>query len=484
MKWYWYLLPILIILLIIVAIHYNDASEGFQTISNVDYAFKEVFLVAPTTVSEKGNPVPVYSVPNVGQYRNQGYTWAEAEKICKDYGGDLATVAEVQKAYDNSGNWCPLGWTKDSQTSAYYLPSNTYPCQLTRDTIPAAVPGLPAITDAKNIRRAFAICNAPKPPSKPSVVAFNSSGYSMISTEFLNKVMVGLEGDMFPIQFTAAQAYFAIDVYGIDTTNNHFSFVKARERLIQNYETIDAEILAATGKSDEPAKWSTLSGAASESCGLVEEKDADVSQKVLTLQRHFRDVSGYVIAAMKSKAENAKIQAMLLEICSKTNPTDSPACAKLATLDFDLFYTSPTQNTLADLETLNVELYTRREEVCAILHEIRSIKSALGCGYELVADRFAPECSVGCSTNPDGIIDCSNTIIFDINAVGGLKYSLEQISPLFDTPDYNVILQSVMSQLSYVVETPYLGNFDRSYMNLRLINNAINDIRALVEGNV
>jgi hypothetical protein len=476
MKW-WYWLIIIIGVLLIFGIYYNATHEGFQTISNVEYKFKEVFLVAATIVSDRGNPVPIYTVPTRWQYENQGYTWAEAEKICRGYGGDLATLSEVQKAYDNSGNWCPLGWTKDSNTTAYYLPTLAYPCQLS--TIPPAVPGLSAITDLSGVRRAFAICNSPKPPPTPLVVDFNKSRYSMISSEFLNKIMVGITGDMFPIQFTPAQAYFAIDVSGIDTTNNHFSFTKARNRLIQKYETIDADILAAMNQPDNPAAWSTLSGANTQSCALVQEKDRDVSDKVLMLQRHFRDVSGNVRAAMKSKAENANIQAMLLEVCSNTNPTDSPACSKLATLDFDLFYTNPRQDTLADLETLNAQLYSRREEVCAILHNVRNIKSALGCPYNIVELGLAPECSVGCSTDP-GVYDCSNAAIFDINAVGGLKYSLEQLSPLFDKSEYNTILTSVIGQLSYVVDAPSLATFDESYKNMRLINNTIRDIQALI----
>lgn len=478
MKWYWYLLPVLIILLIIAVIQYNNASEGFQTISNVEYKFKEVFLVAPTAANEKGNPIPIYSVPNVGQYTNQGYTWEEAKQICVGYGGDLATAEEVKKAYDNSGNWCPSGWTLNSTTTAYYLPSITYPCQLTRTTIPTTVPSISAPIGSNNKRRAFAICNAPKPPdSTRSIIPFNSSRYSMISSDLLSRIMLGTGGDVFPISFTSSQAYYAIDNVPLNSDNS-FSFGAARQWLVQNYRTVDSMILAATGETDDPTRWATLDDAVKESCDQVQIKDNRISEMIKTLQQHFRDISGSVIAVMKSKAENASIQGMLLEVCSNTTPADSPACAKLATLDFDLFYTSPTHNTLADLESLNSQLYVRREEVCAILNNIRFVKSSLGCSYSpLVA-----ECSEGCSTKP-GVYDCSNSTIFDINGVGGLKYALEQISPLFDKPAYNDILKSVLQQLSYVVETPSLAKFDMSYDNMRLITTAINDIRGMIQYN-
>jgi len=472
MKWYWYLIPILIIL--ILAVIYYNTIEGFQSVSNIQYPFHEVFLVAQTLISETGNPIPLYTPPNSIQYKNQGYTWTEARNICIGYGGDLATVAEVQKAYDNSGNWCPLGWTKDSQTTAYYLPSVKYPCQLT--TMPAVIPSSTIAADTNGDRRAFAICNAKKPPEPTqSIVPFNNSRYSMISSEMLNKIMTGTGIDVFPIPFTASQAYYAIDNVPLDS-NNYFNLVAARNFLIDNSETVNASILAAIGETDDPAAWSTLSGVASQSCVKLQEQDNAISQKVKILQDAFKDVSGYTIAAVKSKRENADIQAVLLEICSKTNPTDSPACAKLATLDFELFYSSPTHNTLADLEVLNAQLYARREEVCAILHNIRLIKTTLSCPYV----PLIPECTVGCSTIPN-VYDCSNTTIFDINSVGGLKYSLEQISPLFDIPAYNAILASVMSQLSYIIETPSLGNFDKSYNNMKLIRTAITDIQSLVQ---
>jgi len=438
--------------------------------SNVQYSFKEVFLVAPTEISEFGGPIPPYSVPRAQDYTTQGFTWSEAKAICQNFGGDLASLARVRSAYTQTANWCPAGWTLDSQTVPYYLPNSTNNCGLTTPTeVTAATPA----QNSSGTKMAFAICDAPK-PSYPSVAVqpFNSTRYSVVPDTDLSYIMDG-SGELFPLQFTTSQAYRAIDIAGFDKD-------LARKWLKTNYNTVDSNILTSQNYTDDPSVWTNLASINSQSCLLIKARDDEVSNKVIAIQTAFRDVSGYVIATVKSKAENAKIQAMLFEICSNTTPELSPACAKLATLDFDTFYTDPTHNNMYDLQQLNTELYSRREEICDILHNIRNIKSSLGCTYQ----PLIPECSQGCkidNTVTPPIYDCSNTTIFDINAVGQLSYSLQQISPLFDVPAYNTLLQNVMESLSYVIETPSIANFANSDANLKLINTAVRDIQEMIQ---
>ena len=491
MKWYYKILIGAIIFAVVYLLYTYTTTEGFQTISNVQYRFNEVFLVAPNQVSEKGNPVPLYSNSSVlssfsDYYKKQGYTYPEAEKICRDYGGDLATLDQLKVAYDNSGNWCPAGWIKDDRTNAYYLPSKQYLCGLSLVNLPSrpskppgvSMPKITAPVDSENTRRAFAICYAPK-PAEPSISVneFNDSRYSMIADTMLNSIMNASGSDIFPIPFTAAQAYYAIDISGRDTATNTFNSKQARDWLMANYERVDSAILATdTTYNDTATDWTTLAGVTQKSCGLIEAKDIIVSDQVKKLQDHFKDISGIVLSAIKSKTENAKIQSMLFDVCKATNPTASPACAKLATLDFDLFYTNPTHSTLADLETLNIQIYQRKNEVCGILYNIRVIKSALGCPY---TDPI-PQCT-GCNIDTvKGIFDCSNSPIFDTSNIGGLRYSLEQISPLFDVQGYNELLGNILDKLSYVVETPSLSSFNASDANTKMIFSAINDVKSLI----
>jgi hypothetical protein len=466
----WIIIGILLIGLLYLYYTFT-MKEGFTTISNIQYPFKEIFLVSPTEKSEKGNPIGTYSVPNDTQYKTQGYTWTEARNICRNYGGDLATEGQVQFAYDNSGNWCPAGWTLDSQTTAYYLPTKVNLCGLLPTSITSTIKNIPAKIDENGDRRAFAMCYAPKPPNPSvSVNPFSFFEYSIISGQILSSLMNGDGSDIFPASFTPSQAYYALEQS--NKVNNRFDRNNARRFLIDNYETIDDKILS-TLKYTDNSNWSTLAQVSQQSCGLLKEKDDMVSTQVLTMQNAFKDISGYVLATVKSKDENSKIQGMLINICKNTTPEQSPACAKLATLDFDLFYTNPTHNTLADLEELNIQIYTRREEVCQILHNIRIVKNILNCNYT----PLVPECSEGC--NPASpTFDCANTDIFDVNNVGGLKYNLEELSPLFDVPAYSTLLKSVMDKLSYIVETPSLASIDPS-KNINLIRTVLGQITDL-----
>jgi hypothetical protein len=453
--------------------------EGFQTISNIQYNFKEVFLVAPNTVSQTGNAVGTLSRTSDLQYTNQGYTWEDAQRICRGYKGDLATLEQVEKAYDNSGNWCPAGWILDSRDTVYYLPRNPYNCG---DTAPTAIRSRNAARDSTGSKKAFAICYAVK-PFEPSISVhkFNSTEYSMIPSNMLNNIMYGRGTDIFPIQFTASQAYYGADRVGVNSITRRYNDGDIRRWLINNYNSLDANILESERYTDDPSNWNTLAKVNQQSCSLIQNKDNLISQKIIDIKKAFEDVSGYVIASIKSKAENSNIQALLYNICSKTDPIESPACAKLATLDFDMYYTNSVYNTLADLQTLNIEIYGRRDEICRILYSIRILKSILNCNYiPLIA-----ECSKGCNITPTtatkvGSFDCSGSDIFDLNNVGQLAYSLEEISPLFDVPAYSSILKSVLENLSYIVETPNLVSTVDSDQNLKLIETAIGSIRQLI----
>ena len=46
------------------------------------------------------------------------YDYDNAKAICNAYGGRLATVKEVQEAYDEGADWCSYGWS-DGQMALY-----------------------------------------------------------------------------------------------------------------------------------------------------------------------------------------------------------------------------------------------------------------------------------------------------------------------------------------------------------------------------
>ena len=114
-----------------------------------------------------------------------------------------------------------------------------------------------------------------------------------------------------------------------------------------------------------------------------------------------------------------------------------------------------------------------------MLYNIRLIKNTLGCTYTKLAD-----CN-GCFEAPatrttKAVYDCSNTTLFDLNNIGGLKYSLEEISPLFEISAYKSLLENVLNNLSYIVETPTLASFENSNNNTKSIIITLNQIKDLL----
>ena len=61
----------------------------------------------------------VFNIP--GNY----YTYNNAKAICQAYGADLATYKQVEKAYENGGEWCNYGWS-DGQMALFPTQQQTF----------------------------------------------------------------------------------------------------------------------------------------------------------------------------------------------------------------------------------------------------------------------------------------------------------------------------------------------------------------------
>ena len=53
------------------------------------------------------------------------FTYDQAEKVCKKYGAELATKAQVDRAYKEGANWCNFGWTQ-GQMALYPIQKEYY----------------------------------------------------------------------------------------------------------------------------------------------------------------------------------------------------------------------------------------------------------------------------------------------------------------------------------------------------------------------
>ena len=131
-----YLIMLLIIIFFIYVLHFEI----------VDYVYQEVYIwwfwlkskidkddikeppaqapapapaPRPVTAPSKNviaaSPSPA-AVPDKNEVFNIGnnlYTYDDAQAICKAYDARLASYDEVEEAYDDGGEWCNYGWSKD-----------------------------------------------------------------------------------------------------------------------------------------------------------------------------------------------------------------------------------------------------------------------------------------------------------------------------------------------------------------------------------
>lgn len=590
MKWWkrpntWILIGIAVSLCIL-AWWLSYRKEGFQTVpngrtmstTNISYPFNEVFLLAPTDTLNKVN---LYSVPTDIQYA-KGYTYEEARQACQSFGAafpdinksdisgaDLATPERIYRAFDLSGNWCVKAWGIDRKV--YILRNGNNKCGETTNGVDSTGPIIKigsdgtVKTDSTGVEKAFAICYAPKPPAASTgsefVNNFQPIQYNMISQSMLNKVISGMGVDIsgidiFPKEFTADQAYYALDIpfvynatnknytkytsqtpvyynrkykrYEINISNPidtsiytavtfgngssatnpsketlKYNVLAARQYLIDNFDTVNTTISRKvdTTYSDTEADWSDTVGTdglkakVSKSCGLLQTVDHDYSTKLNSLKALFADVSGSVLSLIWAKNENTNIQATIFDVCANTTPLSSPACAKLATLDYDTFYSDPSHSTLSDLETLNYYRYLREQEMCTTIVNLKTVKDILGCSYtseitdcpnlhinpdtKAISQYDSTDTTKDASGNPYYVAN-KQYINLDTNNVEGLKYALRDISPLFQVASYKDLLTNVLTTLSYLVRTPSLVDFSNSKMKFDQVTRAINDIQTIL----
>ena len=108
--------------------------NGLQYFFNVDIqaAIKNIFSPVPeidiTLTNEAPEKEPVPEIEYVKQVFNipgNEYSYDDAKAICKAYGSRLATYDEVEKAYNEGGEWCNYGWS-EKQMALFPTQKDTY----------------------------------------------------------------------------------------------------------------------------------------------------------------------------------------------------------------------------------------------------------------------------------------------------------------------------------------------------------------------
>tara|TARA_A100001015_G_C15033984_1_gene734887 strand:+ start:905 stop:1750 length:846 start_codon:yes stop_codon:yes gene_type:complete len=119
------LLTIILVSLFIVLVIIN----GFNHFLNIDVITRirnfftrnpeiDILINNLGEDNNENNDIPI-NVPEIKAYEEvyhvpgNVYNFNNARALCKAYGGRLANYEEIEKAYNDGGEWCSFGWSED-----------------------------------------------------------------------------------------------------------------------------------------------------------------------------------------------------------------------------------------------------------------------------------------------------------------------------------------------------------------------------------
>ena len=116
-----------IFLVMINGIQYFYGVDVKAGIKNLFQGTPEVDLTITPETEDSNLTVGVPELSSTEVYNIPGnkYTYPDAQAICKAYGGRLASYGEIESAYEDGGEWCNYGWSKD-QLALYPTQKNTW----------------------------------------------------------------------------------------------------------------------------------------------------------------------------------------------------------------------------------------------------------------------------------------------------------------------------------------------------------------------
>lgn len=129
--------------------------------------------ITSSILKEKGNQVFNIS--------NNLYTYDDSQAICKSYGARLATYDDIEKSYNDGGEWCNYGWS-EGQMIYYPTQKNTWD-KLQKDDKKKNNCGRPGINGGymKNPYLLFGVnCFGKKPDPKPEDLKYMESKNDML----------------------------------------------------------------------------------------------------------------------------------------------------------------------------------------------------------------------------------------------------------------------------------------------------------------
>jgi hypothetical protein len=467
-KWIWAGLAI-VLLCIVIAWHCKGWSitEGFQYKTlNVPYT-KEVFLVG-----------------NTGSFAN-GVLYQDAEKVCQKYGATLATMDQLKLATDASANWCRYGgWISGDSANLYYpqtaCPNDTNPCVYnTRSTCLRKM--------APQSGKGYATCYGVKPNfgSEADIQFFNDLYYSVLDTPAVTNTMTGGANptDLIPYTFTASQALWALEQTKFTTVTKEGVSKSARQWLRENLNTVNTTIRTAADPTpvanEDINAWFQ---AKTKSCEAIASVRSDIGARLNSLKQIIATVEGRTRGTFYAKQENMDLQREVAYICKGLTAEQSPACSRLASIDFDIFYKSSGTNIdtkiLSDLQQLNYDLRYQECFIQRALLKIQILSDYLKCpaadaatqallgDYKTSPTTYYPDTCEDLSKNAEwaqltGDNDKRFTIKKNIGYVSSeaLRVAFEEISPFFASEGYRDLFRNLLQYLSILIRIPDLNEY-------------------------
>lgn len=114
------------ILALINGIQYFFGINVVASISNIFSNSPEIDIDINETTSDNTPSIPELLIENqVFNIPGNYYGYNDAKTLCSAYGARLATYDDVEKAYNNGGEWCNYGWS-DGQMALFPTQKATY----------------------------------------------------------------------------------------------------------------------------------------------------------------------------------------------------------------------------------------------------------------------------------------------------------------------------------------------------------------------
>ncbi len=96
------------------------------SIKNLFNPKKELDIVINQNTLDTNPPININTnKPQVFNIPGNNYGYEDAKTLCKAYDSRLATYDDIEKSYDNGGEWCNYGWS-DGQMALYPTQKKSY----------------------------------------------------------------------------------------------------------------------------------------------------------------------------------------------------------------------------------------------------------------------------------------------------------------------------------------------------------------------